>query len=389
MNNRKKLWGTAGLIFWAASLVAQTGGSPQQQHQSLVVNIEVPVRVFKKNAFVDGLALRDFEVYEDGVLQQVEAVYLIRNKKVLKEEKSSSAAPSPSSGGRNFILCLDLKEYMPKIGTALDYFFAEVIAPGDSLSVVTPVKTYRFKPEALSRLKPGQIADALKSKLKKDVQEGNALYRTLMRDFYRLEDEEYPPDMIELKEMRLFEQALQIRDVTEISGKAVMAFADALESRAGEKHVFLIFQRDVLPNHPFSSERRMELLKPVNFNVEEIKRRYSDASITIHFLYITKTPAFALKPESTGLTTSAFGLPDLSSNIYAAFKDMAKATGGLTESTGNPDFGLRHAAEASNNYYLVCYRPANYQADGKFKKIEVRIKGDGLEVAHRMGYVAD
>jgi len=194
----KKLLGTVVLILWAASLVAQTGGSSQQQHESIVVNIEVPVRVFKKNAFVDGLTLRDFEVYEDGVLQKVEAVYLIRNKNVLKEEKATPAtpSPSPSQSGRNFILCLDLKEYLPKIGSALDYFFAEVIAPCDSLSVITPVKTYRFKPEALSRMKPGQIAEALKSKLKKDVQEGNALYRTLMRDFYRLEDEEYPPEMI-------------------------------------------------------------------------------------------------------------------------------------------------------------------------------------------------
>ena len=95
MNNRKKLWGTAGLIFWAASLVAQTGGSPQQQHESVVVNIEVPVRVFKKNAFVDGLTLRDFEVFEDGIPQKIEAIYLIRNRKILNEEKTSASMPPP------------------------------------------------------------------------------------------------------------------------------------------------------------------------------------------------------------------------------------------------------------------------------------------------------
>ena len=47
------------------------------------------------------------------------------------------------------------------------------------------------------------------------------------------------------------------------------------------------------------------------------------------------------------------------------------------------------AAEASSNYYLLYYRPLNYRADGRFQKIEVRVKGQGLKVVHRLGYVAD
>jgi hypothetical protein len=38
---------------------------------------------------------------------------------------------------------------------------------------------------------------------------------------------------------------------------------------------------------------------------------------------------------------------------------------------------------------LLYYRPANYRADGRFQKIEVRVKGEGLKVVHRLGYVAD
>ena len=43
-------------------------------HETLVINIEVPVRVFKSGKFVDNLTIDDFKVYEDGVLQQIEAV---------------------------------------------------------------------------------------------------------------------------------------------------------------------------------------------------------------------------------------------------------------------------------------------------------------------------
>jgi hypothetical protein len=68
---------------------------------------------------------------------------------------------------------------------------------------------------------------------------------------------------------------------------------------------------------------------------------------------------------------------------------MAAATGGLSESTANPGFAMRQAAQASGNYYLLYYRPLAYRADGGFRKIEVKVKGDGLRVFHRSGYIAD
>jgi VWFA-related protein len=366
----------------------QTQISPPQ-HESTVVNIEVPVRVMKKNAFVDNLTLGDFEVFENGVRQNIEAVYLIKDKKVLREESAGGAALPPPRNVRHYILSLDLKEYLPKIGDALDFFFTEVLGPEDTLVVITPAKTYRFKPEALSRLPRPQVANQLKSKLKIDIQLGNSQYRTLMRDFYQLEEEEYPPELAEVKENMLFELAKQMRDLTEITESQVMGFADMLKSQEGEKHVFLVFQKDVLPEHEFAEDRQMELFKPVEFDVEKIKWFFADASITIHCLYITKTPGFAQNPSNRLRSNPAARPQDLSSDIYASFKEMAAATGGLTESTTNPNFALRQAAEASSNYYLLYYRPLNYRADGRFQKIEIRVKDEGLKVTHRLGYIAN
>jgi len=127
----------------------------------------------------------------------------------------------------------------------------------------------------------------------------------------------------------------------------------------------------------------------VSFDVETIQRRFSDASITVHCLYITKTPGFAAHPMLQRRSVVDSRLPDLSSDIYASFRQIATATGGLVESTANPSFALRQAAEASGNYYLVYYRPAAYRADGRFQKIEIRVKGEGYKVVHRLGYVAD
>ena len=380
------------LILCAAAVAGQDVSPSPQQHTSVVVNIEVPVRVLRKDAFVDGLTLADFEVYENGVRQPIEAVYLIKDREVRREEKAPGTAPPSPGNVRNYVLYLDLKEYIPRIGEALDYFFNDVLGAKDALFVVTPAKTYKFRSEYLTRVSRREVSDKLKGILKTDIALGNSPYRSMMRDFYKLEEEEFPPEMADVKETLLFDLAKEIRDLTEITEERVMGFADVLKAMDGEKHVFLVFQREVLPAHEFSDDRQAELLKPVTFDVERIKRHFSDASITVHSLYITRRPTYALRDISQGIrgrTVLDTQLQDLSSDLYASFREMAAATGGLSESTTNPNFAIRQAAEASSNYYLLYYRPVNYRADGRFQEIVVKVKGEGLKVTHRFGYVAD
>ncbi len=377
-----------------ALLVPSAGGGqdvvpPRQQHTSIVINIEVPVRVLRKDAFVDGLTLADFEVFENGVRQPVEAVYLIRDREVQREETAPGSSPPRPHKVRNYVLYLDLKEYMPKVGEALDFFFSDVLGAEDSLFVVTPAKTYKFRSEYLARVSRRDVAEKLKGILRTDIQIGNSRYRNMMVDFYKLEDEEFPPEMADVKENLLFEQAKDIRDLTELTEERVLGFADVLKSLEGEKHVFLIFQKEVLPAHSFADDRQAELVKPVVFDIEKIKRYFSDAAITVHCLYITKKPAFATRDLVQGRQTLTSQLLELSSDIFASFREMAVATGGLTETTANPNAALRQAAEASSNYYLLYYRPLDYRADGRFQEIVVRVKGEGLKVTHRLGYVAD
>ena len=80
---------------------------------------------------------------------------------------------------------------------------------------------------------------------------------------------------------------------------------------------------------------------------------------------------------------------DQSNEIYDAFKEIAKTTGGITDSSRNPGFLFRKAADASENYYLLYYTPKNYSADGTYRKILVKVKGEKYSVTHREGYFAD
>ena len=83
------------------------------QHETIVVNIEVPVRVFDRGKFVDNLTIDDFEVYEDGKLQEIVAVYLIKKTTIERKEEVTEEKFTPEVS-RNFIFVFEMREYFPK-----------------------------------------------------------------------------------------------------------------------------------------------------------------------------------------------------------------------------------------------------------------------------------
>ena len=73
-------------IVLATFLFAFAISAQEIQHDAIAINIEVPVRVFKGKIFIDNLTIEDFEIYEEGVLQNIEAVYFIRKTEIKRKE---------------------------------------------------------------------------------------------------------------------------------------------------------------------------------------------------------------------------------------------------------------------------------------------------------------
>jgi hypothetical protein len=78
-----------------------------------------------------------------------------------------------------------------------------------------------------------------------------------------------------------------------------------------------------------------------------------------------------------------------STDVYAAFTEMARASGGFMASSANPHSLFQKAINSSENYYLLYYAPKDYVSDGKFKSIDVRVKDRDCKVIHRLGYFAN
>lgn len=407
----KKIILLAVPVILSLSLFAQ-----QVAEESMVINIEVPVRVFQGNEFVDSLTIKDFEVLEDGVPQTLEAVYLVNKRSIERSEEKRRFAPDTE---RNFYLFFEISEYTAKLGAAVEYFVQNVLFPGDVLTIVTPVKSYRMRSSALEHKTRSEIVEQLKGILRKDTLIGSSEYRNTIDELSSLSRSmavAMNPDDVETQQkdglegsqtigrtlaeqlMIYYDLLSRLETLRQVDEKLLLDFSDYLQDETGQKYVFLFYQREYIPQiEPRILAQYIDLFqdqpnvqhtvaslfdfyrRDVSFNVDKVKRAYADASIAIHFLFLTEPLAPVIGVRFV----------ESSDDIFSAFEQMASATGGFIDSSANPARAFQDALAAAENYYLIYYSPKNRSLDGEFRNIAVRIKTGSFRVIHRVGYFAD
>ncbi len=391
--------------------------SQQAAEQAVVINIEVPVRVFDHGNFIESLNIEDFEVLEDGVPQKILAVYLVKKKTVERSEEKKRFVPSTK---RTFFLFFEISEYTSKIGSAIDYFHEHVLEPDDNLIIVTPMNSFRLRNRALEFQSRKELSEQLKELLRKDALMGNAEYRGAIQELIGLAKSlsTGPPDEQSIGAAQLDEFTLsgygrmplekqlmkylnileRIKKLRHVDQQKLLDFAKALKNETGQKYVFMVYQREYIPQiEPSILNKYMAQYqdKPhilqglysmaetsrrdISFDVDRVKEAYADSSISIHFLFVT--------PPIKHVQGVYF--QERSEDIFSAFREMADATGGYVDSSANPASSFKRAVEASENYYLLYYSPKKYKKDGRFREIKVRVKNKRLKVAHRQGYFSN
>lgn len=406
----KKSFVLFSIFFLCLSVFAQ-----QIQEESVVINIEVPVRVFDGNTFVENMTIDDFELYEDGVQQRLEAVYLVKRRSIERSEEKRRFTPDTA---RNFYLLFEISEYSGKLGEAVEYFIQNVIYPGDVLTIITPVKTYRLRGQALEVKTRDEITEQLKGILRKDALIGSSEYRNVIQELaglawslaasisgdstLRRPDTMMGGSQVGLtvdEQLTRYEDILyRLEDLRFIDQKQLMSFAQNLDEQTGQKYVFLFYEREYIPQiDPRILYQYTEMYqdspniqqsisgifdffrRDITIDVDQVKQVYADSSVAIHFLFISKN-----NPQEYGVRYK-----EQSEDIFSAFKQMADATGGFVDSSADPSLSFQRALDAAENYYLLYYSPKDFTHDGKFRNIEVRLKDKGYKVVHRLGYFAD
>lgn len=129
----------AALATISINLQVQAGVQTGSDHYS-----SVAVRVLQKNNFVRNLGPQDFEVLEDGQVRKIESIYLVENNKLTRvlEEK-----PHPVSLNKNYFLIVQASEYDKKLGDAVSLLVNNYFQPGDTLTLITPLKSIASTPK--------------------------------------------------------------------------------------------------------------------------------------------------------------------------------------------------------------------------------------------------
>jgi VWFA-related protein len=383
----------------------------QEQHAVTVRNIEVPVRVFMDKQFVDNLTIDDFEIYENGIPQKIEALYLANKNSIARQEELKAFSPQTA---RHYFLLFQIIEYNPKLEESIDYFFKNVLLPQDTLTLMTPQKSYHLSSEALQRKKRADISKEMLKILRKDTKISSSAYRSSMNSLRGLvnsisgassmtsfdgtTDLDQGASSLGMLLRRYRNNLNKLEDLRMVDQNVFIQFATKVKSMPGQKHLFFFYEREFRPelsttvvnNLVANYQGEPSVLGDIQdlfqfyqrherVNQEKISHAFSDASICFNFLFVDR------QERSAGGIT----MREQSEDFYGAFKETALATGGVVDSSRNPSAAFQTALAAGENYYLLYYSPTNYTSDGSYKKIEIKVKNPEFKVTFRQGYIAN
>ena len=400
------------IIFFVTILVMIISLFPhQEQHSVTVRNIEVPVRVFVDQQFVDNLTIEDFEIYENGILQKIEALYLTNKNSISRQQELKAFSPQLA---RHYYLLFQIIEYNPKLEASIEYFFKNVLLPQDTLTLMTPQKNYHLSSAALQKKKKEAIAKEMLKLLRKDTKISSSAYRSSMNSlrglvsaisggssmtsFDATSDLDQGASSLGMLLRRYRNNLNKLEGLRMVDQNVFIQFATKVKSFPGQKHVFFFYEREFRPelsatvvnNLVANYQGEPSVLADIQdlfqfyqrherINTEKIYQAFTDASIRFNFLFVDRQ-----ERSSSGIT-----MKEQSEDFFSAFRATAIATGGTVDTSTNPSAAFENALKAGENYYLLYYSPANYTSDGTYKKIEVKVKNQKCKVTYRQGYIAN
>jgi VWFA-related protein len=395
---------TAALILLSGMLTLPAFPQTDQQ-QAIVTNISVPVRVLENGVFVEGLTMEDFELYDKGHRQRIDAVYLIRKKEVQHQETGLDYMPQLN---RDFFLLFQMTNYNARLNEAIDYFFDSVFSPGDSLTIMTAEDRYTLSPNALETKSGEQLAKELKNLIRRDTMTGQSSYNSLLRELKRLvatistsqgmsSASEEDVTNLELLFPRYKENLEKMEQLRVIDEQSFLQFASSLKNRTGQKYVFFFYEREFRPELNAADLSRMmseyqekpQIIQHLQdifqmysrtptMDAQRINRAFGDSSISFNLIFINREPE--LEP---GIV-----MREQSEDIFSSFSDVAKSTGGVVESSMDPTPAFKKAVDIAESYYLIYYTPGDYRENDEYHDIRVFIKDKEYEILHRPGYFA-
>jgi len=402
-------WSVLLILLWSFGFASQAQTPPAKSGL-----IEVPVRVYGGNQFVEILRSEDFELLEDGRPQKVEALYLLEKGQIVREEALPETGFRPQTP-RVFYLFFQMTEYFAKIEEAIEYLFKDVLRPGDSVTLITPLKPYSLSPQALTLKTKESLAKEMNSLLRKDIQKGAGEYRALLNELKRLVRTIAGPGVsrdqdpatgdadtlsaggLEMMLTHYKENVQKLESLRLVEPKKFVSVAELLRGSGGQKFVFFFYQREFRPEISpnilnqlmMANQDRDDIRaslsdlfqfysRDISFDLSKVSQAFADCGANFNFIFIDNQAKYQF-----GVT-----MREQSEDVFRIFNQIVRVTGGAMDNSQNPGAGFKKTADNAGKYYLLYYTPSNPQKDGSFRTISVRVKDKDYSVSHRLGYFA-
>lgn len=180
-------------------------------------------------------------------------------------------------------------------------------------------------------------------------------------------------------EQRAYEQYIAIKNRMDVTLGVLERCFQSLERSRERKAVLLVSEGFVFDSSSVARKRAVEAARRANAS-----------------LYFIDTRGL----EGLSQAYSAeFGAPFAEADLMSAVADvdregdgseaLAADTGGFSvRSTNDFAAGAVRIGQESRGYYVLGYNPGEVPRDGRFRKIEVKVRGKGLTVRARRGYYA-
>ena len=377
-----------------------------------VVNIEAYV-TDKKGEPVAGLTRDDFEIYENGRPMEVTNFYAVAGGRPAAGADPPAELPEgaePVHPGRldlipvpeehrlHLIIYVDNYNLRPatrnRVLHRMHGFLREELGREDRIMVVSYDRSLHVRaPFTTDRL---AVAGALEQL---EGLSGIAVLRDSERYKALSEIEDSRSAVEAMQHARFFAESVYTE--TRFTLRALSDHVGALSGLVGRKAI--LYVSDGLPLYPAEDVFLQvdELFRDGTGRVEvynydltsdfrELVAKANAGGVTFYTLDASGLQTHDSISAEFGGTVQGGGRAFIDSvktaNLRAPLHLMADDTGGRSIiGTNAVEAGLERVASDFDNYYSLGYQPG-HQGDGRYYKVEVKVRGKGLKVRHRSGY---
>lgn len=390
-----------------------------------VRQVLVPVVVTdKRGQHVTGLTQSDFQVLEDGIEQKITS-FVSERVDVLTEHgpdgpgraTDRTAQPTPAGARCTYLICLDamhasFKSFVQARKALKKLFGAEraadsqyvLLAVGRTTDVLDGPTSDPSK--VLATLDGSDFQKTFSKSLKISSQAVLSDFENELKAVREACDRNDPSCEVRMNALPLRASAIEEyeRFATTQFLRQFRSVVERMAQIQGRRMLILISDGFVLAPGEipfrllaayFPNLRSTRSLERIQDEIEPIFKLAEKVNVPIYTIDargLYAPPAF---DASRGNVSTYFApnidraLSGIASDEGATLLEIASATGGTAFHDRNDLLaGLQRAFADGREYYMLSYTPSNETQDGKFRRIEVKVRNRGVVVSAKRGYWA-